>query len=246
MVEILEDKNQDLSIVKNHPLIFKIKKVALEFFNEWKLSLDDVYKNFVFEINEKSLIDDMVRSFSKALSSLFREEKQDNRRRYGFSVGFIQGYVSSNLSVHWSSKYVLPRTEGYKELMLLKTISSYLKVDLLTMHRLEKLYQYYLDNTIITKSIDYQNTTDLNVIDLQKFKQKSKQKKDYQQPTASFQKFTDDYFYELLTKRCNIILDELKFKTYPELDKFFTYEEINNLVNCYAKSVKDIDNIREV
>src|SRR3990167_10797116 len=117
-------------IIQESPLIFKIKDIASEIYDSWRAHTKPKYPDYSFEASIKTLETDLKIAFAKSLKCLWEEEKEEERKRLGWSTGFILGCISSTLSTQWSYQYVYKKTDEYKQLLLLKTLTQYLDFDL--------------------------------------------------------------------------------------------------------------------
>lgn len=212
-------------IVQGSPLIFKIKNIASEIYDSWRTSTKSQYPDYPFKANLKTLATDLEIAFVESLKCLWKEEKEENRKIPGWSTGFILGYVSSALSTKWSYQYVYIETDEYKQLLLLKALIQYLDVDLTSMERLEKIYNYFFDEkTDITAETN--NITEI-VVSLDQFKKQKNNIRD-----KEFKKKLIQYLENILLEKHHVIFNNiLKNQCRPKIDDYITNNEIKFLIN---------------
>lgn len=82
----------------------------------------------------------------------------------GYDIGFMLGFIKSNLNGHLVNEYIRKQSQAYKEFTALKAIKNYLEFDELATIRLEKIYEELmkkeanLNNLDLTlKANDYQD-----------------------------------------------------------------------------------------
>jgi len=211
-------------IIQESPLVFKIKDIASEIYDSWRAHTKSKYPDYPFEASVKTLETDLKIAIAKSLECLWKEEKREKRKRPRWSTGFILGCISSTLSTQWSYEYVYIETDEYQQLLLLKTLIQYLDLDLITVERLKKLYNYFLDKK--TDLIGEINNKGEIVVFLDKFKE---DKKEALQNT--FKKKLIKYLEKILLEKHHVIFDSIIENQYlPEINNFITDDEINFLI----------------
>lgn len=217
----MTDETIYLKIVKSSPLMFKMKSIAQQFFSLWKEGVAKKYSNFLFQADLEIMAEDMLASFAKGLCCLFKEKNKKSRRIPGWSIGYIFGFVSSDLCTHWCHRYIYSETDEYKRLMFIKAVILYLDFDHVICKKLENLYKYLVH--IRTDIAEKKDTQQEKIVFLEHFKLKNNHEK--------FQKLIISYLESVLIEKHHIIFDEILEKCeYPELELFFTQEEIANLI----------------
>ncbi|MDP3788421.1 MAG: hypothetical protein Q8Q60_03860 [Candidatus Chromulinivorax sp.] len=107
---------------------------------------------------------------------------------------------------------------------MLKTLIQYLDVDRITVERLKKLYNYFLDKK--TDLIGEINNKNEIVVYLDKFK---KEKNDVLHD--EFKKKLIKYLENILLEKHHVIFDSILGNQYlPEISDFITDDEINFLI----------------
>ena len=134
---------------------------------------------------------------------------------------------SSFLNTHWSQEYIYKQTHEYKELCYLKALSQFLKVDAMTLKKIEALYNHMMKKevNIIEPELDKKD----KIIDLNQFKKNKK-------PGDFFKKNITDYLDSICyEKNFHIFGDILKNKSNFILTDFFNYDEIKKLIERVNK-----------
>jgi hypothetical protein len=211
--------------VQNSSLIFKINKVSSEIFSEWwNLNQKKHQLPHPFEVDSKKLATDIQRSFAKALESLLEKTMHDE----AFSIGYIEGFVSSNINVGWCYEYICSNNEAYKKIFFLKALVEHLKFDALLSQKLIKCYHYMTtQKTGIIDTIKSEKIVNLNDFKLNKEKNQNK----------NLQIEMNSYFESLMLEKHHTIFDEIYSKMEPpKINDFFTNQEIKQLIE-HARNV---------
>ncbi len=108
---------------------------------------------------------------------------------------------------------------------MLKTLTQYLDVDLITVEKLKKLYHYFLDKKFdLIDEVDNKNEI---VVCLDKFKKK---KKDVLQD--EFKKKLIQYLENILLEKHHVIFNSILENQYlPEIRNFIADDEIKFLIH---------------
>ncbi len=148
------------------PLIFKIKNAARDFFDSWRQNAKLNYPDHEFFADDIEIEANMKQSFYDGVSSLFREENQYKRIIPGWSIGYVLGYVQSNLDTRWCHEYIFTKTEEFKELLLLKAIRNYFELELSSIEKVFMIFSYFRDQIECTDDVIYKSE---NVIFLKEY-----------------------------------------------------------------------------
>jgi len=203
-------------------LIFKIKGTAKSLFEIWVECAKQRYSNYLFQAKDESLVDDLISAFAKGLEFVWRNENQTKRNMPEWSVGVLFDTVSATLNTHWSLEYIYKQTQEYKELSFLKTLSQFLKIDAITLTKIEALYKHMMKKGV--NVIDQESEKKDKVIDLNHFKKNKK-------PGAVFKKSITDYLDSIYYEKHFLMLgDILKNKSSFVLADFFNHDELKNLI----------------
>jgi hypothetical protein len=82
----------------------------------------------------------LTEAIRKARTSLLKEEKADRRKIIGYGVGFMLGFIESNLNVAWHFEFILKQSKAHKEFIALKAIKQYFEQDELARIRVSAMY----------------------------------------------------------------------------------------------------------
>ncbi|MCC8398786.1 MAG: hypothetical protein LN569_05875 [Rickettsia endosymbiont of Labidopullus appendiculatus] len=144
------EKERYLNIIYKSPVIFRIKEVALPAFRFFEIEATKKHPRIQIEVDDKTIIKDMIDCCGEALYSLFQDEKKEKHNIRGWSTGYILGFLSSSLWTHWNAEYLYPETEEYKNLMFLRSIYLYSKMDYQYNYQLtfkiQKIYDYFMSH----------------------------------------------------------------------------------------------------
>ena len=216
-----------LKILEKSPLFFKIKNSASLIFNAWKDQLKLKYPHFIFKTDTEKLENDLQEYFCRALESLFKEESRDDRKILGWQEGYVCGFVSSSISVHWCSQYIYTQTNEYKELMFLKSIIIYLDFDHITLQKLAKVYRH-----LIHEKADVgvpNDMTNLKIVSLEELKS-------FYEPDESFFSYFKNFLESTIIEKHEIAFQKILANNfYPDLDVFFKHNEITSLIDAYSE-----------
>lgn len=143
----------------------KLPKAAFGLFRYWinKAELSDK----ISIKNERSLVQDLKDTLSKALNSLFKKEDLKDKPP-GWDIGFIIGFVNGNLGESWHHQYIAKNSEDYKVFAGLKAIEGYLQFDELARLRINELYRHFLEEDSNVNNIEIEITK--NYFEERKFK----------------------------------------------------------------------------
>lgn len=92
--------------------------------------------------NEQRLVEDLKEALQSAIIAI--RKKELNSKPPGWDIGFIIGFVSGSLGVHWYNEYIARNSEQYKILSAMKALSSYFEIKDIALLRVEKLYEHFL------------------------------------------------------------------------------------------------------
>ncbi|MBI2786687.1 MAG: hypothetical protein HYX60_10495 [Legionella longbeachae] len=203
-------------------MIFKIKGAARSLFDIWVEQSKQRYPDYLFQAKDEFLVDDLKIAFAKGLEFVWRNENKMKRNLPEWSEGVFLDTVSSTLNIHWSQEYIYKQLHEYKELCFLKTLSQFLKVDAISIKKIEALYNHLIKKEIITKDQAFEKKD--KIIDLNQFKKNK-------EPGTVFKKNITDYLDSLYYEKHFLIFgDILKNKSSFEITDFFNYDEIKKLI----------------
>jgi hypothetical protein len=137
-----------------------IQRTAFAMFRDWSKKASLYFPEMDFTIiDETELVNALQNSINSAVRSLFAPEHNEDRKIQGWPVGFIYGFIQSNLGGIWYHEYVVKQTETYRNFIAIKAILEYLKVDTDLGIRFDSLYKELfkdanLDNLELSPKID--------------------------------------------------------------------------------------------
>lgn len=128
---------------------------AFQMFRDWTKNAQSHYPNLDFTIVDESvLVKDLTDTIRSAKASLTKEEKEAKRAIPGYDIGFMLGFIQSNLHVHWVNEYVLKQSQEYKTFIALKAIQNFLRLNELACIRIQKIYEYLMNEDINFEQIN--------------------------------------------------------------------------------------------
>lgn len=218
----IDKKSIYYKAVLGSTLIFKIKGTAKSLFDIWVEHAKQRYSNYLFQAKDEALVDDLIVAFAKGLEFVWRNENKTKRNTPNWSVDVLLDAVCSTLNTHWSQEYIYKQTYEYKELCYLKILSQFLKVDAITIKKIEVLYKHLMKKeiNIIEQEIEKID----KIIDLNQFKKNKKSGPAFKKNITDY---LDSIYYE---KHFLIFGDILKNKSSFVLTDFFNDDEIRNLI----------------
>ena len=102
-----------------------LSTIAFNLFKKWTKNATKKYPNNDFTIvDEGVLVNDLIDTIRSALISLAQSDKS-KKSIPGWSVGFVIGFISSNLNTCWVHEYIVKSSEKYKRLLILKIIRDF-------------------------------------------------------------------------------------------------------------------------
>jgi hypothetical protein len=110
----------------------RLADVAFTLFRSWTLNAQPKYPDISFSIQDESiLVSDLKHSIQSALKSLFKRDRKARTSypHHSWEIGFLLGFIRSNLNGHWFFEYVTKQDLVYKEIMVLSAVSRYLKTN---------------------------------------------------------------------------------------------------------------------
>ena len=122
--------------------INNIQNISFEIFRAWKENANKAYPNNKIQIlDESELISDLEHSINEGIKSLLQEEKKSKRESLDYDYGFLIGFIQGNLNTQWVNEYITKKADTYKELILFKSIYEYLKIDELSLIKINRIYE---------------------------------------------------------------------------------------------------------
>lgn len=222
--------SHEMGVVEKSSIFFKIHAAAPQIFSDWKNHMKKIYPHRLFDADMEIIKKDLVSTFSESLTSLFENHKE-KIKELDWSIGFIYGFVSSNVTTHWCVKYIYTKTMEYEKLMILKAIMSYLDFDSNVCFFIEKIHKELIKNS--KTSCSYHEKEDLNnkMVCIQEITKSEKY------DNTDFTECLSKYLESIFLQQHNEIFGKIIEKNRPpELVDFFTDQEIEELIRCYDLS----------
>ena len=160
-------------LLESHSMIDNVEKLAYDLFREWTRKVE--YENPEQKIqilDERQLVSDLNDCMQSALISLTKHEKKRKRQRSGYDYGFVVGFIEGNLNFIWVFDYLVKPSQTYKELIVFKSIYTYLKLDELTSIRINAIYDeliksesnlLFMDQDIVKNEIEKYRISDIMI-----------------------------------------------------------------------------------
>ncbi len=124
-------------------------------FSNWTTKAKITFPTLNYQINEISLLkNDLKNTILKAISSLDKQDKIQNRKIQGYDYGYFCGFIQGNLNVLWYNEYIYKQTNNYKILAAITTLDSFLKNNDLLKIRLSNLYSEYYKSEVNIEDLD--------------------------------------------------------------------------------------------
>ena len=137
-----------------------IQQSAFDMFRDWSKVASEMYPNMDFTIiDETELVNDTKESVGKALRRLFSSEYDEKRQDQGWCIGFVKGFIRGSISPKWFHEYYQKQTDNYRNMIAVKSVLEFFKVDSDLKWRLDAIYKEFfkscnLDNLEFKTKID--------------------------------------------------------------------------------------------
>lgn len=191
-------------------------------FRLWTQNAKALFPDWEPEVeNEGVLIEDMIGHIQKSLTALF-DKKNDVKRNniFGWSEGFILGYIQGSLSVTWTIRYA-PKPKAYYQALWLKALRQYFQVHQRAAIDVHRLYTHMNLSDMLINEAPYEedgNFTDFyNLMADQNFLSESKHL------TQLLNQLELEYLTKFVKNRPDIKLDGFS--------KIFPYEDFTSLLD---------------
>lgn len=200
-----------------------IKRKAFQMFRDWTANAKLQFPNYDFTIiDENVLVTDLSKCIQSAVKALNAAEKASKRKRLGYDVGFMLGYIEGSLNKHWMNEYIHKHTEPYKALIALKAIQFYLDFDAVALIKMEHLYQ----------KLFLQDVNIANIFTKPNKMQFSDFGADLKTEFGNNQnKHIAIHLANLILEKAVKIADLEDHSFLPEAEKYFSDKEITDLIN---------------
>jgi hypothetical protein len=202
-------------------LSFNLEEKSFVMFRDWTHKAEAKYPDTKIIIeDEQEIIISVQKYLLKSLKRISEEKDSQKKRLTNWCIGFLDGNFTSRISQYWSYKYI-DQPDELKNIVWLKAIILYLDADELFLKRVNRLYNYLVDQKFPfneeTEEVEFGNfeshyyISDLTLIENWKIHRK--------------------LLEELLFKETvEITESKLNFVVLPKLDNYFSYQELEEIV----------------
>jgi len=143
--------------------IIKIKAFSL--FRTWSKRVELNQSNMKIAIfDEMILVNNLTEAIQNALIALMDDNKKEKRQKNGFDIGFVSGFICSQLNTTWYYEYILKQTDEYKQFIAFKALKIYIEFDKLSEIRISAIYKNLIenDNNLLERNQDIEHKSILN------------------------------------------------------------------------------------
>ncbi len=133
----------------------KIPKTSFDLFRYWT-KVVGISDKIVVK-SEQNLVDDLRGAIEAAIKALKRQRNL-SRKPWGWDIGFVIGFVDSNLGNHWFFEYVTKNSEKYKAFAALRAIETYFRFNDISRIYVDNLYQRFLEEDSNVENIKIEVT----------------------------------------------------------------------------------------
>lgn len=206
----------------NQEIRNKIQKVAFQMFRDWTKNAKLKHSKLDFTIiDETILVNDLTNCIISAVKTLKKEEKQEKREIPGYDIGFIWGFIYTNLNGRWFHEYIRKRNDDYKMLMTLKALQLYLDIEDIALIKIDEIYR-----KMFIEDVNFENIY---------FKPDKKQFKDFGSDikinTNSKRENNISISLEnLITEKVVKIVSEKDTQFLPETEMYFSEDDVKLLI----------------
>ncbi len=139
-----------------------IQKAAFEMFRDWTKIAQEKYPKMDFTIiDETELVNDTKKCLNDALYSLFEKDHDEDRQIEGWSIGFVKGFIKGCLSVKWFFEYYQKQSDNYRNIIAVKSIIEFFKVDSNFSWRLDAIYKEFF-KSVNLENIEFRTKIDVD------------------------------------------------------------------------------------
>jgi hypothetical protein len=210
------------SRIKSSPLIFKMKSISAEVFLRWLSCAGRVYgvSAGAQTMDRNEIANTFLHRFVDAAKALV-ENGSDKKAIHGWSFGFLCGHIQGALDVEWFNTYVIRPSNEFSDLMKIKSIIEFFRLDRAARMRLAVIYDYFLEQK--AGQPDKVEHLPPNVVQLRQASQEEMRLEDLAASIADYLKITleDNYSRILKQQRTNCC---------PDLTSYFDIAEVREVV----------------
>lgn len=210
------------------PILQKIEPAAFSFFREWTKAATKDFPDMDFTIKDESiLVKDLTNSIHSALASL--NEKEEQSHFLSWKIGFFKGFVGSNLNLHWYHEYIHKQSHEYRVITMLQSINKYLMVKENAREEIDTVYLNSLESNSNLRNIDSEILiTRESIMDQMIYPELGLIKQQFQYPAVTC-------LDNIITAKINKFVKQDNKKYLPDIDSYFTEDEIAVLIKINNK-----------
>lgn len=207
--------------IKRSSLAFRISKISKEVFAVWLENAKTAYNlqaDLIDKIQNDRVEDVFLDYLAAAIKVLVEDKSIEKKTVPGWFFGYVCGNVQGRLEVTWYNKYILETGIEYENIIKIKAVIEYFKLDTLLLDEIGKIYSHLLEQRV-PPSVDKWDVFP-NVVSIFKGKNDG---------SAKIDDFKNSIVELLSTDLEAKILTLLNLQHYdccPDLDKYFDYDEI--------------------
>ena len=125
----------------------ELQEIAFDMFRDFTKSVTEKNAAIVIHINDEGdLVNDLIDVINSAKKALNLKDLTNVDNVNDYQIGYMLGYLRSNLNTKWVYEYVIKQSNNYKEFVALKALSIYLKEDSLAQIKINSFYNHLLLN----------------------------------------------------------------------------------------------------
>ncbi|MBV5339668.1 MAG: hypothetical protein J0665_08910 [Deltaproteobacteria bacterium] len=207
--------------IKNSPLAFRINSISKEVFTIWLENAKTAYNlkpDLINKIQNDKFEDVFLNYLSDAIKILVEDKSLEKKTVPGWSFGYVCGNVQGKLEVTWYNKYILEASIEYENILKIKAVIEYFKLDTLLLDKIGTIYSHLLEQRV-QPSVDKCEVSP-NLISIFKYKNKNNSKID-DFKSSIVELLSTDIQAKILT-----LLNLQHYDCCPDLDKYFNFDEI--------------------
>ena len=193
----------------------KIPKASFDLFRHWT-KVVGISEKIVIK-SEQSLVADLRNAIEAAIKAL-KHQSNLSRKPWGWDIGFIIGFIDSNLGNHWFFEYVTKNSEKYKAFAALRAIETYFRFNDIAKIRTDSLYRRFLEEDSNIENIKIEVTKqDLEVKNLEVY-------------STSEEGMTMTILNNLIIRQVKTVT-KMKNNVKLPIQDYFSIEEIEKLID---------------
>jgi hypothetical protein len=129
----------------------QLQQIAFDMFRDFKKSVIEKHPKLKICIsNETQIINDLISTIKIAKKKL-KEKNKEKLEMGKFQIGYLSGFIRSNLNSKWIYEYIVKQSNEYKEFLVIKALLIHFKDNFLDQIRVVAIYNdlLHLDNNIL-------------------------------------------------------------------------------------------------